>query len=721
MEDKFIYAAGYYPMMQEESVWEKDLQTLKGMGIKLLRTAELFGTWDTIEAEEGCYNFTVLDKFFDLCHKYDIKIMLGTGTASPPLWIHEKYPDVNIKNNHGDQYPNSVSYSWACVDHPEFINSAEKYITELVNHYKNHPALYAYQIHNEISFPFMPLKGGDIDIYCYCDHSEKKFQSWLKTKYQKIEDLNYAYRWGATNNPVSNFNQVKPPKTKSTSWASITRWLDWRLFWMENIVDFVSWQNKLIKQHDSNHITTTNIFFLKAQDPLGVITALDQFEMAKVVDIIGYDLYPSSGNKLEKMCEFSSMFLDMAKSTAKAIGKNYWLLETEAGPINHWVLGPSKTVTGQDIMRNIFEAIGHDSKMTLYQLFKESDFQPIHWGGLVDLDGNRNHLTDVADEIGKLTNELEDFIGKAHNKDAKIAILISKENAIVLNAMGQDDFLLKAMRGAYRGFSDKNFNVEFITIEHLENNYVSKYPIVYMPFMVMIEENTAKLLEQYVYKGGHLIGTARMGMLGKHGHSNHSLPPFTLEQVFGFRTKQIYAGSNPQITYRKKTYQGAWHKEIIQVKETTKILARYNDDNAAITVNQYGKGSATYFATHPDVAYVEEGSLLLFDFLDDYCKKLQIRQTVDINYSGRKDREIRADYLTDSEKGLLIITTYVNSKNKGFYEGNEKLVEVSIEDKYRTAYDVIQNKEIPISVIDGRSECSIYLKKEEVLLIKLEQ
>jgi beta-galactosidase len=334
---EFMYAAGYYPLMQNRDDWVKDIESMKQCGIEYIRTAELFNAWDRIEPVEGKYDFGFLDDFFDLCDSYGMKIILGTGTASPPYWIHEKFPDVNILNNHGEQYPNHVSYSWACVDHPGFIKSVTEYVSKLVNRYKDHPALFCYQIHNEISLPFMPLQGGDIDLYCYCENSQEKFREWLKNKYKTIELVNFAYRWGATNTVYTDFSQITAPRTKCTSWASVTRWLDWRLFWMENLVEFVSFQNQLIKQFDTNHLTSTNIFFLKSQDPLGVITALDQFEMAKVVDVIGYDLYPGSGNKLENSHEFSSMFLSLAKSTAKTTWQRFLVNGNRKRP--YWRLG----------------------------------------------------------------------------------------------------------------------------------------------------------------------------------------------------------------------------------------------------------------------------------------------------------------------------------------------------------------------------------------------
>lgn len=721
-QDRFIYAAGYYPLMHEKQDWEKDLKLMKQSGIQLIRTAELFNTWDRIEPEKGKFNFQFLDDFFDLCVKYELKILLGTGTASPPYWIHKEYPDANIVNNHGEQYPNNVSYTWACIDHKGYLEESERYITALIGRYKDHPALYAYQIHNEIGFPFMPLKNGDIDIYCYCQNTQNKFRSWLKDKYKSLDQLNYAYRWGATNTCHTTWEEIEPPKTKPTSWSSVTRWLDWRLFSMQNYVDFVSWQDKLIKKMDSKHPTTTNIFFLKSQDPLGVLTALDQFEMAKVVDYIGYDLYPGSGNKLESTPEFSSMFLDMARSTSKPLGKDYWLLETESGPINGWVMGPSRNVKGFDLIRNVFEAVGHDAKLTLYQGWREWDFQPLHWGAIVDLDGNPTERTKAAEKIGSILKENGKEIFQAKNCVGEIGILISKENSIVLNGMGQEKYLMDAMRGAYRVFWEKGYTVDFVTPEHLQNGYANKYKVIYMPLMAVIDEELSKNLDSYVKQGGMLIGTPRCGMLGKYGWYNHQIPCFNLSKVFGVKVEDTYAATNPNVTFNHKNYCGCWHKEVISIEpHNTEVIARFDDDTPAVTLNSYGKGYGLFFATHPDGAYLEKQSYLLWDVVDSVLLKQGIEPKLSLDYANRSCKEIDGHYLEGEKCGYVIITNYVSEKHPNFFINGKKNVRVALKmDKdYSKAVNIVNGDVYQLIRENETLKWNITIDKNEVLLLKI--
>ncbi|HRW35319.1 MAG TPA: beta-galactosidase, partial [Thermotogota bacterium] len=62
-----------------------DLIIMKENGIALIRVGEF--AWHVLESEEGTYNFTLLDKLFELTRNLGIKIIIGTPSATPPAWL----------------------------------------------------------------------------------------------------------------------------------------------------------------------------------------------------------------------------------------------------------------------------------------------------------------------------------------------------------------------------------------------------------------------------------------------------------------------------------------------------------------------------------------------------------------------------------------------------------------------------------------------------------
>ncbi len=73
-------------------------------GVNVVRMGEF--TWGLCEPEEGKYNFDWLKRAMDTMGKAGIKIVLGTPTAAPPLWLAQKYPEIlpieNGLTRHGE-------------------------------------------------------------------------------------------------------------------------------------------------------------------------------------------------------------------------------------------------------------------------------------------------------------------------------------------------------------------------------------------------------------------------------------------------------------------------------------------------------------------------------------------------------------------------------------------------------------------------------------------
>ncbi len=711
MVNGYPYGAGYYPLLERREHWRRDLSAMRSCGMNVVRTAELFNTWDRIEPESGVYRFEFLDEFFEECAEAEMGIILGSGTASPPYWLHADHPDIHIVDATGHPYPLNAAYSWACIDHPAYIGAAERYITAVVERYRGHKALYAYQIHNEIGFPFMSSESGSMRIFCYNAHSIRAFRRWIEGRYRSIEELNEAWTWSATNTVYRSFDEVEPPRIRPEGWSSVTRWLDWRLFWMDRFVRFVAWQNDIIKHLDRDHPTTTNIFYMKSQDPFGSMMGLDQFAMAEVVDVISYDLYPGSGDKLERRSEFSSLFLDHARSVSRPLGKPYWLIELESGPINGWMLGPHRATGGADILRNAFEVIGHDAKMIHYMGWKEWDFQPLRWGGIVDLDGNPTERTDSCAEVGRFLSEYGSFLCNATTGKGEVALLCSKENQIILSGVSQEEFLLRAIRGAYRLYTEMGFTVDFITPELLRSGYADDYAVIHMPALFHIDRATAAAAARYVESGGLLVGTAQGGVVGERGWYNHGLPCGALAATFGVRVTGVESGAAPAVTYRDRNYTGHWHREYISVASGqsgdkdrgARIVARFFDDGPAAVRNLVGTGAALYVATHFDAAYVEGARDLAFDLMRDLLAERRITAALTVEYANRCEREVDVHRVRGGDGEMLLCTHFVQRDRRSeFFVNGKKPIRVSLRRTAETTTitEVLTGETIPFTT-DG--------------------
>ena len=90
--DKISLGVCYYPEHWDKGLWPDDLKRMKENGIGTVRVAEF--AWSIFEPEEGVFSFALFDAFLDLVEQEDMKVIFGTPTAIPPVWLTEKYPEA---------------------------------------------------------------------------------------------------------------------------------------------------------------------------------------------------------------------------------------------------------------------------------------------------------------------------------------------------------------------------------------------------------------------------------------------------------------------------------------------------------------------------------------------------------------------------------------------------------------------------------------------------
>ena len=73
-----------------EGAWERDAELMVQAGFNVVRMGEF--SWGLCEPKEGKYDFKWLRRVMDIMEEHDIKVVLGTPTAAPPIWLTRKPP-----------------------------------------------------------------------------------------------------------------------------------------------------------------------------------------------------------------------------------------------------------------------------------------------------------------------------------------------------------------------------------------------------------------------------------------------------------------------------------------------------------------------------------------------------------------------------------------------------------------------------------------------------
>lgn len=661
MTSRFYYGASYSPLVFPEDEWRQDLALMQQAGMNLIRLGDVHGSWDLIEPAPGEFKLEALGRFYRLAEEYGIEILISTGASGPPLWLAKRYPDVTLVNSRGERYPLGASYHWACIHHPGYRKALVNYIQALLDFTAQHSNHFGWQITNEIGFPFLPPRGeGHLGLFCYCEHCQARFQNWVREKYGDLEALTKAWAWGTSYLVYNDWADVFPPESPPSAWASVTRWLDWRLFWQSAFADFAGWQHDLIKAQDPEHPTSVNTFNFKGYDRFGVYTGLDQWQLAEKVDHIGYDLYPGSGNKLATRPEHTSIFLDHGRSVAQSGGRDFWLHEVESGPIGGWVMGPDHRTDAADIEQYCIEALGHDVKLMLYMPWREWDYQPLHWGALVDLEDQPTERWEAAARIGRFLEEYGERLLSAKAPQAQTALLESKRNAIFFRGVDQEEDLFLAQRGAYRALWEQGYAVDFINPGHVQSGRAVHYKEILLPMLGLLDRETSLALADYVRQGGAAVAFARCGTLDGKGWFYHHWPNAPLSEMFGIQTIEPDTLEDPEILMNDQIYQGYWNRDLLTLKPGTEVLATFKDGLPAVTIRRYGAGWGVYVATQADAGYFKSDTPLLKDMLALLHTRINLAPEVRVEQPAVLHREIDPHLLDLPKETFLLVSDYLD-------------------------------------------------------------
>ena len=135
-------------------------------------------SWDTFEPSEGNFEFAWFDDILRQMNHAGIKVVLDIGGSPPPIWLHHKYPSVNIVDEHGAAVHPAERYM-DDIGRSDYREHLIRFADALTRHYAHNPALAAIGYNNEIGNGCMS----------YSEADRQRFIAWLKARYGTIEKL----------------------------------------------------------------------------------------------------------------------------------------------------------------------------------------------------------------------------------------------------------------------------------------------------------------------------------------------------------------------------------------------------------------------------------------------------------------------------------------------------------------------------------------------------
>jgi len=243
--------ANYHP--HDDKRIEKiasDIQLMKAAGLNVVRMGHL--AWDSYEPSEGNFDFDWFDKVMDKMNEAGIKVILDIAIRPAPIWLHHKYPSIDIVDADGDVlYPNHRYME--DVGDPMYQQYAVRFTDAISKHYASHPALLAFGIDNE---------SGDGRI-SYSETARQRFIGWLKNKYTSMDQLNSAWATQRWSRRINQWEEIGfPVATHSTDVPE--RMLDFRRFVSDEVNQCLFKVIDKVNANAPNALLNTNAWYYSA-------------------------------------------------------------------------------------------------------------------------------------------------------------------------------------------------------------------------------------------------------------------------------------------------------------------------------------------------------------------------------------------------------------------------------------------------------------------------
>ena len=622
---RFPYGAVYFRKSNPpQEDWARDHETAANIGMNTFRH---WFMWSAIEVAPGRYDWRDYDRMMDLAAKNGIHVVIAEMVTAAPEWMFDKYPHARYKASDDSIVYSQISGSSAtggfpglCLDNEDVKGQAEKFLTLLVERYHGHPAMSAYDLWNEHSYP----GGSPQRMLCYCEATQKKFREWLMRKYETLDNLGKAWHRYS----FADWNFVHPPR----SFGGYPESLDWLEFRIDNQFRLLKWRTDLIRRLDKGNKVT-------AHGVAGTLEALpsatnDEWRSAAEVDTWGFT-WVASRKGSEPWKQFHAV--DLVRAGAR--GKPFWHAEAQAGPL--WmqpqVIGRAREdgrITEPEDIRlwNLVSMTGGATGI-LYPRWRPLLDGPLFGAfGAFGMDGSVTPRAETAGEVARWANQQAE-LWRSRPVRGDVGIIFAPESEVFNYVQqGSTQNYAQSARGAYQAFFDSNIQADFV---HIDN--IDEYPLAYLPYPLHLKESSAKKLAGYVENGGSLVSEGLPAYFGEHGKVGTRQPNYGLDRLFGAR--ESYVEFTPdlleKLTLQVKGKQ-IGGRYFIQEYEPSggEVVGRYQNGKPSAIHHHHGKGKVLLVGTFPGAAYFLHHAPDTKAFFAGLLDWAGIRQATRVNEAG---------------------------------------------------------------------------------------
>lgn len=369
----------YYPEQWPQARWAEDAAQMAELGLDLVRIGEF--AWSALEPARDELRFAWLDQAIETLSGAGLSVILGTPTATPPVWLMRERPEILSVG------PDGRRRAYGSRRHTSPVSAAyreesARIVRHLVERYGTNDAVVAWQLDNE--------PGNHDSARDWSPEAADAFRAWLAARFEgSIEALNEAWGTAFWSMTYPSFDAIElPVPTMTVHNPSLE--IAHLEFAAHSAATALDEQRAIVQAGAPGRDVYTNLY-------LGEID-VDPRQVARPGGIGAIDLYPHG---LDGPADVSFL-LDLARGSAlpaaagaDARGGRGWIIEQQPGPVN-WTGDNPATPTGQ-VRLWCWQAALHGIETLLWFRWRAARAgQEQHHAALLRHDGSRSAAWDEA-------------------------------------------------------------------------------------------------------------------------------------------------------------------------------------------------------------------------------------------------------------------------------------------------------------------------------------
>ncbi len=298
----------WYPEHWPEERWPVDAALMAETGLELVRIGEF--SWAVSQPTRDTWSWGWLDRAIDVLAVAGLHVVLGTPTATPPVWLALERPEIISVGPEGRRRAYG-SRRHTCPTSVAYREESAHVVTAMAQRYGRHEAVIAWQIDNE--------PGNHDSARCWCRECAAAFTDWLAKRYGTVDALNQAWETVFWSQTYPSFEAVAlPVPTRTDHNPSLL--LAHRRFSSAQVASALAEQRAIVAEAAPGRDVTTNLY-------LGDLH-VDAREIHAPTALAAVDSYPhDTSGPLE-----TAFVLDLARSTSGR--QRAWVMEQQPGEIN---------------------------------------------------------------------------------------------------------------------------------------------------------------------------------------------------------------------------------------------------------------------------------------------------------------------------------------------------------------------------------------------------